>query len=194
MKPLILIVGLAISDDDPEALARQLATVKRIYVDKLTGGEAAEQIRDMLMSALQGTKRWIVTENAEKADAFLRGAAEDMIYTESRESHDGIVARANLGLADGSYSTSNRQGERSARNSGASVGANEGQRATERKHEASAALRLVNKDGDLIWSTTKESAGAKFRGAASDVADQVVKQLVRDFDAARAPAKPALQK
>lgn len=194
MKPLIAILSLAISEDDPEALARQLATVKRIYVDKLTGGEAAEQIRDMLMSALQSSKRWIVTENADKADAFLRGAAEDMIYTESRASHDGIVARANVGLSDANFSMANRQGERSARNAGASVGANEGQRATERKHEASAALRLVNKDGDLIWSATKESAGAKFRGAASDVADQVVKQLVRDFDAARAPAGPTVQK
>lgn len=187
MTSFALLLVLAISEDDPEALARQLAGVKRIYVDKLTGGEAADQIRDMLMSALQGTKRWIITENPEKADAFLRGAAEDMIYTESRESHDGISARANLGLTDGSYSTSNRQGERSGRFAGAGVAANEGQRATERKHEASAALRLVNKDGDLIWSTTKESAGAKFRGAASDVADQVVKQLVRDFDLARRP-------
>jgi hypothetical protein len=191
---LVMLVVFAISEENPEELARQLAGVKRIYVDRLTGGEAADQIRDMLMSALQGSKRWIITENPEKADAFLRGAAEDMIYTESRESHDGIVARANLGLADGTYSRSNRQGERSARSIGAGVGANEGQRATERKHEASAALRLVNKDGDLIWATTKESSGAKFRGAASDVADQVVKQLVRDFDAARLPAKGAPQK
>lgn len=194
MTALVLLLTLAISEESPEDLARQLAGVKRIYVDRLTGGEAADQIRDMLMSALQGSKRWIVTENSEKADAFLRGAAEDMIYTESRESHDGISARANLGLTDGSYSASNRQGERSGRIAGAGVGANEGQRATERKHEASAALRLVNKDGDLIWSTTKESAGAKFRGAASDVADQVVKQLVRDFDAARVPTKPLAQK
>jgi hypothetical protein len=188
-------MALAISDENPEDLARQFASVKRIYVDRLTGGEAADQIRDMLMAALQSSKRWIITENADKADAFLRGAAEDLIYVESRESHDGITARANLGLTDGNYSTRERQGERSGRFAGASVGQNEGQRATERKHEASAALRLVNKDGDLIWSTTKESAGAKFRGAASDVADQVVKQLVRDFDSARQPPpKPLPQK
>ena len=29
----------------------------------------------------------------------------------------------------------------------------------------------VNKDGDVIWSTTQESLGAKFRGASADVGE-----------------------
>ena len=44
------------------------------------------------------------------------------------------------------------------------VGQNESTRIAERKHEAVASVRLVNKDGDVIWSTTQESLGAKFRG------------------------------
>jgi hypothetical protein len=51
-----------------------------------------------------------------------------------------------------------------------------------------AAVRLVNRDGDVIWSTTQESGGAKFRGASADVAAKVVKQLLADIDAARRPA------
>jgi len=45
--------------------------------------------------------------------------------------------------------------------------------------------RLVNREGDVIWSTTQESLGAKFRGASADVADKITKQLVEDFRRAR---------
>ena len=38
--------------------------------------------------------------------------------------------------------------------------------------QAVAAVRLVNKDGDVIWSTTQESQGGKFRRASTDVADR----------------------
>jgi len=50
-----------------------------------------------------------------------------------------------------------------------------------------AAHAVVTGDGDLIWSTTKESLGAKFRGSAADVADKVVKQLIADMEAIRNP-------
>jgi len=43
----------------------------------------------------------------------------------------------------------------------------------------------VNKDGDVIWSTTQESNGAKFRGASADVADKITKQLEADYQRAR---------
>jgi hypothetical protein len=51
----------------------------------------------------------------------------------------------------------------------------------ERKHEAMATVRLVNKQGDVIWSTTQESNGAKFKGASADVADKITRQLVDDY-------------
>jgi len=56
---------------------------------------------------------------------------------------------------------------------------------TERRHEAFAAVRLVNRDGDVIWSTTQESKGAKFRSAGADVAERVARQLQVDFEKAR---------
>jgi hypothetical protein len=40
----------------------------------------------------------------------------------------------------------------------------------------------------VIWSTTQESNGAKFRGASADVADKITKQLVTDYDRLRKPA------
>ena len=46
-------------------------------------------------------------------------------------------------------------------------------------------MRLVNKEGDVIWSTTQESLGAKFRGASADVAEKITAQLKDDFEKAK---------
>jgi hypothetical protein len=56
---------------------------------------------------------------------------------------------------------------------------------TERRHEASASVRLVNKDGDVIWSTTEESMGGKFRGASAEVAEKITGHLTDDYTRAR---------
>lgn len=177
---------------DPEEVAAQLPKVRRIYVDKLTGGEAADQLRDILMATLQTARLWVITENPERADAFIRGAADDAVFNESRESRDGINARAFLGTREGDYSNRTGRGNRSDNLASVGIGQTEGQRTVERKHEATASIRLVNRDGDLIWSTTKESSGAKFKGSAADVADKVVRQLVTDVEAARKPGVRAV--
>ena len=53
---------------------------------------------------------------------------------------------------------------------------------TETINEARVAVRLVNSEGDVIWTSTQESKGAKYKGASADVADKCVKQLIRDVD------------
>lgn len=162
-----------------EAGQTSLLNVRRIYVDKLNG-ESAAQVRDMIINALQASKMFVITENPDKADATLRGSAEDLIYTENFQSSEGVHARAALG-SGGSSSRITSRGV------SASVGEEESQRSTERKHEATVAIRLVGKDGDVIWSTTQESHGAKFRGASADVADKVIRQLMLDLDRIRHP-------
>ena len=72
-----------------------------------------------------------------------------------------------------------------SRSLSAGVGENESTKIRERKHEAMATVRLVNKDGDVMWSTTQESNGAKFRGASADVADKITKQLTADVERLR---------
>jgi hypothetical protein len=49
-------------------------------------------------------------------------------------------------------------------------------------NDARMSVRMVNQDGDLIWATSQESKGAKYKGASADVADKVVKQLMRDVE------------
>ncbi|MGC4050871.1 MAG: hypothetical protein QM757_16005 [Paludibaculum sp.] len=160
----------------PDELALQLRSLKRVYVDKFGGGEGAAQIRDMLIASLQGAKLFVITENPERADAVLRGSGEDLVFTDLFQTSEGINARTNVGVGKGSSSKS-----RDYLNLGGGVGDNEQSRIQERKHEASASVRIVNKDGDVIWSTTQESQGAKFRSASADVADKITRQLVLEF-------------
>ena len=161
-----------------ESGLRQLLTVRRVYVDRLTGGETAAQMRDILISALEGSKLFVLTENAERADTTLHGAAEDLVFTDTHSSNDSINAHANVGTGR-STSTSR------APYGGVSLGESESDHSTERRHEAVAAVRLVNKDGDVIWATTQESLGAKFRGASADVAEKITGKLKDDFERAR---------
>ena len=156
---------------------KQLLSVKRIYVDRLTGGETAAQMRDILMSSLQGLKLFVLTENQERADAILRGAAEDLVFNEVHSSSDGINARMNAGTGR----TSSRS---SGPYAGLGVGESESDHSSERRHEAIAAVRLVNKDGDVIWATTQESLGGKFRGASADVAEKITARLKEDWERA----------
>lgn len=161
---------------------RKMLQVRRVFVDRFGGGETAVQLRDMIIHSLQTTKLFIITENEERADAFLRGSGEDLIYTDTFSSSEGLNARTSIGVGSNpDRSASNRR----SRYGGLSVGENESTRMAERKHEAAASVRLVSRDGDVIWSTTQESLGAKFRGASADVAEKIAKQLLHDYERAR---------
>src|SRR5579871_4652432 len=157
---------------------RELRNVRRVYVDRLTGGETAAQMRDILINSLETARIFVLTENQERADAILRGAAEDLVFTETHSSSDSLNAHANFG-------TSRSGGTARGQYGGVGVGQSEDDRSAERRHEAIAAVRLVNKDGDVIWATTQESLGAKFRGASADVAEKIVGKLKEDFERAR---------
>lgn len=171
---------------------RQLLSVRRVYVDRFNGGETASQLRDMIIAALESAKLFVITENAERADTFLRGSAEDLVFTDTFQSNDSITGRVQVGRGSSYSSGSSRQAGRSL---GASVGEHESTRIAERKHEATASVRLVTKDGDVIWSTTEESMGGKFRGASADVADKIARKLAAVYERVRkAGQSPSLVK
>jgi len=185
MKKIILLIflvdaGLGAQED----LSKQLLSIKRIYVDRLTGGETAAQMRDLIIASIHGAKLYVLTENQERADATLRGAAEDLIYTDQFQSSDSVDLRSGVSSGSRGGRTYGGSGSRSAAiNVG--VADKDSTDIHERKHEALATVRLVNKEGDVIWSTTQESDGAKFRGASADVADKIARQLTADVDRMR---------
>src|SRR5215472_3617001 len=110
MIPLVLL-WLAAAGEPPVAPLqdvnlRQLLAVHRVYVDHMTGGETAAQMREILISGLHGTALFVVTENQERADTFLRGGAEDLVFTETHSSSDSVNAHTSLSTRSGVYSRS----------------------------------------------------------------------------------------
>ena len=113
--------------------AAQLVQVRRIYIDILTGGDTALRIRDLLMSSLQSSKQFIVTEDEDRADATLRGAGREEEFTDWFQSSEGINAHTQIGEGS-SAGTRNYASSSSNRSVGMTVGENEGRRTEERKH------------------------------------------------------------
>ena len=191
MKIAMLIVLAASAMFAQEDLSPQILTIKRVFVDRLTGGETAAQMRDLIISSLNGAKLFILTEKEDHADMILRGAAEDLIFTDSFSSSDGINMHGSASSSSGTGTNSryNNSGSgydsRSSRGVTMGIGDNESSSTKERRHEAIATVRLVNKDGDVVWSTTQESTGARFHGASADVADKIARALAGDVERLR---------
>jgi hypothetical protein len=172
---------------EPEATPN-LARVRRIYVERLGGGSDSDQMRDMIIAALQNSKLFMITDNVDRADATLRGSSDDKIFTDEHNSSESI----GLHTTSGSGSSDNNAtgiGTSTRQNSGVGITDSETSHMKERRHETSASIRLIDINGDVIWSTTQESAGGKFRGAMADVADKVARQLADDTRKARAAVK-----
>ncbi|MBI4890866.1 MAG: hypothetical protein HY821_09605 [Acidobacteria bacterium] len=166
--------------DDTSSLRARFGNVKRLYIDKFGGGDGSSQLRDMVIASLQKTGLFVVTENPDKADAVMRGSAEDLVFTDTFQSGESVGGRSNLGVGRGASTRT-----RDYLALGAGVSDSESTRIQERKHEASASVRIVSRDGDVLWSTTQESQGAKFRSASADVAEKIAHQLALDLDKAR---------
>lgn len=179
---------------DPE-IAEKLLKVKRIYVDSFGEDNVAKQLHAMVINALSESKRFIVTENREKADAILRGSALEKTSQElhafGEAASSAAAAGAHSGESRGSvYGTvSDGRGTLVGSQSGSERGgfaatamsAADSAASTETINDARLAVRLVAADGDVIWTSTQESKGAKYKGASADVADKIVKQLLRDL-------------
>jgi hypothetical protein len=166
-----------------------LAKVRRIFVDQLGGGKTSDQMRDMVISALQNSGLFVITENPERADASLKGSSDDLIYTEEHQSTDSIGFHTSEGSGS-STGASLGTSSSSRQNMGAGISQNESSHIQERRHESSASVRLIDADGDVIWSTTQESNGAKFRSAMADVADKIAHRLIDETKKARCGSDP----
>ena len=141
-------------------IAAKLLRVKRIYIDGFGNDPAARQLQALLIDSLTATKRFIVTENKEKADAIIEGVGTEKSTQEMHSTKEGTLVGGGRGLA----------------------GISDSSASTETITSAHLTVRLVSPDGDVIWSTEKESTGGKYKGASADVADEVVQQLLRDLD------------
>jgi hypothetical protein len=167
----------------------RLLKVRRIFVDSFGDDLVSKQVQAMVISSLTESQKFVVTENKDKADAILKGSG---LEKTSQEIHSSSEATAAGGAAGGhSGSISGGAWGVSGSSSGGfvsrSAAIEDSTTVTETIHDARVAVRLVDKDGDVIWATTQESKGAKYKGASADVADKIVKQLLRDAQKAEKP-------
>lgn len=179
---LVLATAAFAQQPAPVSVVHALPEVRRVYVAELTGAEAAA-LRDLIISSLDSTKLFVITDNPDRADAILKGAADDHVFENTVDIQEGISTRENGGKSSSGYKTGGTYGS-------FSVSDTQYHHSKERKHEAYAAVRLVNRDGDVLWSTTQESQGAKFRGASADVAAKIAHQLALDLDRSRRGTAP----
>lgn len=186
--PQIGVPAVKADTDDSAALLK----VKRIYVDSFGDDIISKELQSMIVSSLVATKRFKVTENRDRADAVLKGVA---LEKSSQEVHAYGEATSVGGASGGGHSEiSGGGGVVSGSSSGGFIarhmGTSDSSVNTETINEARIAIRLVNADGDVIWTSTQESKGAKYKGASADVADKCVKQLLRDVEKLESSAAP----
>lgn len=180
---------------DPE-IAAELLKVRRIYVDSFGDDTVSKQLQAMVINSLAESNRFIITENKDKADAILKGTGLEKTSQELHAIGESTSVAAAAGGEHGEVSgnVSNGTGSVSGSSGGGFIakklGTSDSQASTETVNDARLAVRLVSADGDVIWTTTKESKGAKYKGASADVADQIVKQLIRDLDKLSQTPKP----
>lgn len=178
------------TDSVESEISAKLLNAKRIYIDIFGEDEVNRTLQAMVIDALRKTKRFIVTENREKADLILRGSA---LEKTSQEAH-ALGSSTVVGEAAGSHHASiSGSGGSFAGSSGGgfitkTLGIGDSQSSVETVNDARLAVRLVSPDGDVVWSATEESKGAKYKGATADVADLVVKALLSDLDRLRTTA------
>ena len=180
------------ADSDPTALLK----VKRIFVDSFGDDPVSKELQSMIVSALVSSKRFKVTENRERADAILKGAA---LEKTSQELHAYGESTAVGAASGGAHAEVNgASGSSSGGFIARHMGTSDSSVNTETINEARVAVRLVNTDGDVIWTSTQESKGAKYKGSSADAADRCVKQLLKDVEklesaasAHPAPAQPS---
>jgi hypothetical protein len=176
--------------------AQILRTAKRIFVDSFGEDLLSKTVQSMVVDAVGSTKRFIVTENREKADLILKGAALEKTSQEMHALSSGTTVAGASGGGSSQISghshggTATLSGSSSSGFSAQKLAIDDSQASVETVNDARAAVRLVSRDGDVVWSTTQESKGAKYKGATADVAEKIVKQLLRDLAKLDTP-KPA---
>lgn len=145
----------ASANGDTDGVAT-LLKVRRICVEPFGDDPLSRQAEAMLINALSESKRFTITEKCERADAILKGVSTEETHQEARSFSEGTAA-GNAAVRESSHST-------------------------ETINDAHLAVRLVDREsGDVLWSTTQESSGAKYKSARADAAEKIVQKLLWDL-------------
>ncbi len=139
----------------------RILQVKRICVEAFGQDSLGIQVQEMVIAKLFASKRFSLTENCERADVILKGS-----ITERNESKSGSESE---GVGFGASGSGN---------------VHESLSSSEIRQQAVVTLRVVDREGDILWATSQESAGGKTKGAIALAAERAVRRLLRDIEKA----------
>ncbi len=189
---LLLICGAARSQEKPKetpppepAANPRLLEVKRICVQNFGDDALGVQAREMVIAKLFESKRFTLTENCAKADFVLKGAVTERNDRAFREESEGVGFGASASAADSSGAGAGRTG--TSASASMRGDARETLASSENKQHAAVTMRLVDKEGEILWAASLESTGGKTKGAIGDAADRAVRKLLRDLERAEKP-------
>ncbi|MBI1749032.1 MAG: hypothetical protein HY234_09850 [Acidobacteria bacterium] len=196
---MLLVCGAAFSQEKPketppaeQAANPRLVKVKRICVQKFGEDVLGAQAQEMIIAKLFESHRFTLTENCEKADYVLKGSITERTERTYRSESEGIGFGRSAAASESSGSGVTRSGTAAA----ASVrgDTHESLSSSEVKEQAAVTMRLVDKDGEILWAASLESTGGKTKGAIGDAAERAVRKFLRDLERAEkqnaSPPKP----
>lgn len=168
--------------EEPKVNAK-LALVKRVCVQGFGTDTLGNQAQETLIAKLFESNRFSITENCEKADFVLKGSIVERTEVTQRSESEGI----GFGQAGStSTSSSSKVGNVGSSSSSAAAGRSAGNTyeslsSSEVKQQAALTLRIVGKDGEVIWANSQETAGGKSKSAVGLAAEMAVRRLLRDI-------------
>jgi hypothetical protein len=166
---------------EPAANPR-LLQVKRVCVQNFGDDALGVQAREMVIARLFESKRFSLTENCEKAEFVLKGAVTERNDRAFREESEGVGFGVSAGASDSSGAGVNRTG--TSASASARGDTRETLASSETKQHAAVTMRLVDKDGEILWAASLESTGGKTKGAIGDAAERAVRKFLRDLERA----------
>jgi hypothetical protein len=157
--------------------ANRLSGVKRLCVGKIMGdAETAPVVQEVAIGGLYASQKFAVTENCEKADAILKGAVMLKSTLKARSEAEesvlggvvGAVKATTAGVSGGV--------------AGYGVGGSEALSSAEKGWQATVSLRLVDREGEILWAGSWDSPGGKSKSPVPDATERLVRQLVRELE------------
>jgi len=161
------------------AQANQLPVLPKICIDKIRGEVGlASSAEDAITAALLSSKRFRLVEVCEKAEYIVRGSIVERADLKSRsEGEETGVAAAGIS-SNRNYASGSAMGARGS----------ESLSTTETKRAITLSVKFVNKDGEVVFAATQDSAPSKNRSAMSEAADRLSRDVIRELFAA-SPSK-----
>lgn len=189
---LLLMSGSSLSQEKPAGAPPEptvdprLLQVKRICIQKLGEDALGTQVQEMVIAKLFESKRFSMTENCDRADFVVKGSITERSERTFRSESEGIGFGERLSHSESQSSRVGSVGGSTSSSAAVAVtgSQHESLSSSEVKQQAAVTLRVVDKQGDILWAISLESTGGKTKGAIGDAAERAVRRLLRDIERA----------